>query len=153
LFHFLVYVVFKNVVPRLYRHWWVTLVAASSFNSSFFGESSSFQVPDALLTLANATLSPFVTCAVIAKGRTRNVYKCFSNEDLTGTTQFLFSNITEHHVFCKKQFLSPTSSFQPIVLPLNVVYLSAMESVAVAMEGSVIAGKNAAKLVKKMLAR
>jgi hypothetical protein len=46
--------------------------------------------------------------------------------------------------------MMPNSEFQPIMLGENVFYLSTMDSVAVAMEASVISAKNAVKMINKM---
>ncbi len=141
---------FPTVAPRLYRHWWVTLVAAESFSRSYFGVTS--EVPDSLLTLANSS-ADFVTCAVIAKGTTRKVYKCFSNLDISSHVEDLFSNVSESfvHLFdLTFPLMTPNPHYQPVLLANNLIYVSGMESVAVAMEGSVISGKNAAKVIEQM---
>ncbi len=135
---------------RTYHHWWVTLVGARGLNGSYFGVAAGMEVPDSILTLANATV-PWTTCAVIAKGNLTNVYKCFSNADISVSAQTqLFEGVVEvHSHFFEHTFpqMVPKGSFQPVVLPNGVIYTGALESVAVAMECGIISGYNAAKMI------
>jgi hypothetical protein len=138
---------FPTVAFRTYHHWYVTLVSAMGFSPSFFNQSNP---PDSILTTKNAT-SKFTTCAIIARGtENRKVYKCFSNVQLENMyLETLFEGLYESYAhFWPQTFpeMIPNTKFQPIQMN-GVYYLNAMESVAVAMEGSVIAGKNVATLM------
>lgn len=148
---------------RFYHHWWVTLVAADGLNPAYFGLSNSSQVPDSILTTQSASLTtPWTMCSVMAKGLgAAKIYKCFSNEDVSSEIPQLFLGVSETFVQywpqTFPQLVPGVDSFQPIQLTsaasgsIPVLYLNTMESVAVAMEGSVIAGKNAAKLIKSRI--
>jgi hypothetical protein len=141
---------FPQVMTRSYHHWWVTLVGARRFNGAYFGASAGEEVADSILTLANST-APWTTCAVIAKGNATNVYKCFSNADISALAETqLFEGVVEVHThFFEHTFpqMVPGGSFQPVVLGNGVVYTGALESVAVAMECGIISGYNAARLI------
>lgn len=132
--------------PRPYHSWFVTLVAASGFSAAHFGNAS--QVPDSILTLANTT-TPWTMCAVLAQSPLdgAKVYKCFSNVDITAHVPRIFARVLElrvHHWPYTFPSLAPTTAYQPLQLGPRWLYLGALESLAVAMECSVIAGRNAA---------
>jgi len=135
---------------RPYHHWYVTLVAATSFNRSHFKTSS--EVPDSLLTTSSTT-SDWTMCSILAQGSDlQNIYKCFSNVDISSLVQSnstLFVDVKDslvHHWPMTFPSMTPNAAFQPLQEG-NIYNLNAMESVAVAMEGSVIAGKNIAQLI------
>ncbi len=135
-------------LARNYHHWWVSIVGAARFNASYFGSAS--PVPDSILTLGNSTV-PWTTCAVIAKGNVTNIYKCFSNSDISSLIKSrLFEGVQDSHVhYFGHTFpqMLPGNSFQPVVLDGGILYTGALESVAVAMESAIISGYNAARII------
>jgi hypothetical protein len=140
----------RKLQMRAYHHWWVTLVGAQSFSRSYFGTGATAP-PDSILTLANATV-PWTTCAAIAKGNETNIYKCFSNADISALVETqLFEGVVEVHTHFFEhtfpQMVPGNSDFQPVVLDNGVIYTGALESVAVAMECGIISGYNAARLI------
>ena len=79
----------------------------------------------------------------------RKIYKCFSNVNIDSILPSLFDGVKESYTHLWEYTfpqMRPNSDFQPLRLN-GVFYLSTMESVAVAMEGSVISGKNVATLI------
>ena len=145
---------FPQLLPRVFHHWWVTLVGAKGFNASYFGAGES-EVPDSILTLANATV-PWTTCAVIAKGNETKIYKCFSNADISALVETqLFEGVLEVHTHLFQhtfpQMVPGTASFQPVVLDNGVIYTGALESVAVARECGIISGYNAARIILQQM--
>lgn len=103
------------------------------------------------------------------------IYKLFSNVDVSSLLSQIFIDVSDSHVqvsvFRSQQLKSiyfgisppfgflcqawpytfpeliPTINFQPIILAQNLYYLNTMESVASAMEASVISGRNTAQLI------
>ncbi|KAL6079602.1 Prenylcysteine oxidase-like [Balamuthia mandrillaris] len=143
-----------NIKPRPYVHWFVTMVQSSGLNATYFGKAKTEQVPDSILTTGNST-APFVVVSIQAQpDPTTKIYKIFSNEDVSDRLNSIFVNVT-NHVVQHWNYTFPVykamndDDYQPIVLHDNLFYLNAMESVATAMECSVIAGRNIALLIKK----
>lgn len=156
---------FKNMTlaaysPRQFVHWYVTIIVAKSVNPLYFNESESFVVPQAVLTTQSSSAStPFNVVQYIADANDGyHVYKIFSNDWVNSTLQSLFVDIREFHVQVWHYTFpvfnptpSPTSDFQPIELFPGVFYVNTMESVASAMECSVISGRNVANLIHQSL--
>ena len=141
---------------RTYHHWWVTMVASSGFNASYFGLPATSTIADSLLTTQNSS-SSWTTCAVLAKGNNATkIFKCFSNRDISPELDQLFmgpgvDHVSQYWGHTFPNMVPGVESFQPIELAPRIYYLNTMESVAVAMEGSVIAGRNVANLIKRDL--
>lgn len=138
---------------RSYHHWWVTLVAASALEPTYFGLPKKNVVADTILTTQNATVN-WTMCSVLDKAPDgAKVYKCFSNADISLELPRLFHGLLEWRTHYWDQTFpdlappSSSSSYQPVLLGPNVYYLNAIESVGVAMEAGVVAGKNVANLI------
>lgn len=159
-----------RVRPRTFVHWYVTVVRAYSLNASFFGlPNQGAAMPNAILTTAAAAAdTPFNVIqleATISAGD--KLFKIFSNEDVRPHLPRLFTDVTSVDVqvwpytFPELKPVKPISDdnsadaddssdgYQPIVPARGIFYLNAMESVASAMEGSVIAGRNVAQLLSE----
>jgi hypothetical protein len=86
------------------------------------------------------------------------VFKIVSNQNVTDILDDLFLEVDKSSVLIQYwpytfPVLHPTTTgqFQPIQLAPNVWYLNTIESVASAMEGSIIAGRNVAMLIEREL--
>ena len=96
----------------------------------------------------------------------QKIYKLFSKQSVEGDVDQLFVGVTDVQVKVRPPLpclvcvlmlaqeweytfpvLTPDVKFQPIILGENIFYLNTMESVASAIEGSVIAGRNIAQLI------
>jgi len=133
---------------RNYQHWYVTLVAAAGLNPLYFG---TYPVPDNILTTSNST-APFHVLQILKKLPSNIlVYKTFSNEPLSDELLdqlYLARKFTlVQHWLYTFPALIPNTEFQAILLDDHIYNLNAIESVATAMEGSTIAGRNAAQLI------
>jgi prenylcysteine oxidase/farnesylcysteine lyase len=123
---------------------------------AYFGlHDKGAKLPENILTTRDcASNTPFnVIQLEAALGQDDNLYKIFSNEDIRPLLPRLFKAVTSvtvqawPYTFPK---LSPVNAggYQPIVLSESgVFYLNTLESVASAMEGSIIAGRNVAQLL------
>jgi prenylcysteine oxidase/farnesylcysteine lyase len=140
---------------RPFVKWFVTIVRASTIDPTYFGLRKNATVPANILTTRDCTsTTPFnVIQLEAALGKDDNLYKIFSNGDVRPLLAQIFTDITDvtvqawPYTFPK---LTPVndSSFQPIILSeAGVYYLNTLESVASAMEGSIIAGRNVAQLM------
>ena len=152
-----------NITRRPFRSWYVTIVAAERLNPTYFGLDVNASVPDVIFTSSGASRNTnWSAIQVLAKAQlpewntTQNIYKIFANSNVTSSIPFLFINpvydYTHHWPFTFPELIpidnsSNLARFQPIILAPALYYLNSMESVASAMEGSVIAGRNAAMLV------
>ena len=81
-------------------------------------------------------------------------YKMFSNSDITVLLPQIFKGVVssrvQHWPYTFPHFtVTSKTELQPLKLDSGIFYLNAMESVASAMETSVIAARNAALLVAK----
>lgn len=82
-----------------------------------------------------------------------NIYKCFSNVDISALVPRLFIDVSDTFVHLWPYTfpdLSPTLNYQPVLLDRAVISLNTLESVAVAMEESVVSGRNAALLLRNL---
>ncbi|KJE88462.1 hypothetical protein CAOG_00116 [Capsaspora owczarzaki ATCC 30864] len=147
-----------SVTPRQFVHWYVTIIVAKSVNPAYFNEQPSFVVPEAVLTTqpksGNATVFNVVQYIADADNG-YHIYKIFSNDWVNSTLPELFVDIREYDVQVWPYTfpeLVATTKFQPIELSPDLFYLNTMESIASAMEVSVIAGRNVAALVAKSVA-
>ena len=119
-------------------------------------------MPEQILTAANATQDGFTALQVVANTRTRNrtVFKLTTLlPPNNATLQGFFidhSRVVQHswqytfprlRPFSTRDTVNAVPLDQPIEVAGNVFHLNAMESVASAMEGSVIAGRNIAQLL------
>jgi len=119
-------------------------------------------MPDNILTTQSAVpTTPFNVLQLETSLRNgENIYKLFSNQDLEEEIPRIFTNVT--HVRTQDwpytfphldpikpsdTSASPPKAYQPIILSDGIYYLNTMESVASAMEGSVIAARNVAQLM------
>jgi len=145
------------VQPRKFEHWFVTVVQAAGVNPVYFGQAPGTVLAQNILTNRDATAAgtPFNVLQLDAiLGPGRNVYKLFSNTELGEVVPMLFLNVTRvftqvwPYTFPQLKPLNSTGSYQPIMLSEGILYLNTMESVASAMEGSVIAGRNVAQLLR-----
>jgi len=142
------------VIPqRNYTNWYITLVIAKSLNPSYFNTTAD-NVSGSILTLQNST-APFVAIGLQDMTPDGNgVYKISSNQELDDTLiSQIFVGVTNtfrHHwlyTFPILNPLSPGEKYQPIVLADNLLYLNSIESTAVAMGCSVLAGRNLAQII------
>jgi len=146
---------------RLFMKWIVTHIVAKGINPSFFGEEEGFEVPDTVLTTNDSTL-PFTIISIRDKtiDGTFNIYKIFSNNPVSDFLDKLFLDLQTFQVQewpytfpDLKPPPSPTttaSRYQPINLFDNsIYYLNGIESLASAMESSIISGRNIATLIAK----
>jgi len=151
---------------REFEHWYVTVVRAAAIDPAYFGLPPTATVPENVLTKEGCA-SPFnVIQLEVALAQGDNLYKLFSNTDVQADLDQIFLGVSHVQVqhwpftFPKlKPVAVPSaagsaaaSGYQPIVLHDEgsgggILYLNTMESVASAMEGSVIAGRNAAMLI------
>ena len=149
----------QPIVPRPFVHWYVTIVRAVGVDPTYFGLPSGAKVAENILTDKNATAAgtPFSVLQLEASfSPTDNLYKLFSNDDLAGVIPRLFLNVsqvvTQVWPFTFPE-LQPkpiaSDAYQPIVLTDGLFYLNTLESVASAMEGSVIAARNVALLLRQ----
>ena len=115
------------------------------------------RVPDNILTTQSASpTTPFnVLQLEVSLGPQDNVFKLFSNADLSGELSKIFTGIRSVRVqdwpftFPVLRPVHNVSEFQPIVWAEGLYYVNTMESVASAMEGSVIAGRNVAIMMSQ----
>jgi len=152
---------FKNIelpeIPlRKFRHWFVTVVRAHAIQPKFFGvtDTKSFPYTD-VLTTHHSTLPFNVLQTEATLPDNTSYYKMFSNGDLSADLESIFIGVVgqprvQHWNFTFPEFEhSPT--YQPIHIDDGIYYLNAIESVASAMEVSVVAGRNVALLINKTL--
>eukprot|EP00164_Ancoracysta_twista_P010040 GFYU01015016.1.p1 GENE.GFYU01015016.1~~GFYU01015016.1.p1 ORF type:complete len:514 (+),score=120.04 GFYU01015016.1:24-1565(+) len=146
---------FPQVALRDFVHIYVTFVEADDINLSYFDPSttpSSTSPDDILTTESSGNLFTELSYRGQSKSGKR-VYKMFTNEDITGRLSELFvnhSNPYVHHWPHTFPNLNPSaqSSYQDVHLDSHrMFYINGMESVASAMEGSVIGARNIALLV------
>jgi len=141
-------VAIPQFASRSFVHWFVTLVLADGLSPSYFGVSP---VPDIVLTVENTT-APFVVISPQVKSSSTGkiIYKIFSNVNVTSYLPDIFVGVVDSYVQSWKYTfpdLSPPSSYQPTILAPGLFYINTMESVACAMEGSTISGRNVALLM------
>ncbi len=77
------------------------MVAAAGFNPAAFPGHKGKTIPDSILTTANTTTA-WTVCAILAKSPldAANIYKCFSNTDISLQVPTLFADVKEvlvHH--------------------------------------------------------
>ena len=145
------------VLKRKFRHWYVTVVRAASVSRAYFNVSDDYQLPDSILTtVSSAQHTPFNVVQLEANlGTNDNLFKIFSNGDVQNVLAEIFVNVSSvttqfwPYTFPELVPVSSLGQYQPIQLSEGMFYLNTMESVASAMEGSVIAGRNVAQLLKQ----
>lgn len=140
-----------NVTRRFYHHWWVTLAAADGFSPRYFGLPPTASVPDTIVTPRNST-APFVVCYIVGQSAAKKkLYKCFSNQDIASRLNDMYAGLVSSHVQYWPQTFpelrAAAAGFQPVVLGPGLFYTSTMDSIGVAMEASVVAGRNIADLI------
>ena len=151
-------VTLEKVETRKFVHCHVTLVMAQSINPVYFGAESGTNIPENILTTqAAASTTPFNVLQLEANLEGgRRLYKLFSNGELSDEIPKIFTNVSSiqtqdwPYTFPVLAPVGPsvTSGYQPIRLAENIYYLNTIESVASAMEGSIIAGRNVALLIQ-----
>jgi len=138
-----------QITYRSFVHWYVTLVLADGLNPFYFGTSP---VPDIVLTTENST-APFVIISPQAKSESTGkiIYKIFSNGNMTSYLTRIFVGVSDSYVqvwrYTFPDLSPPMVSYQPTILGPSLFYINTMESVACAMEGSAISGRNVALLM------
>ncbi len=140
---------------RTWTYWYVHHVSAISLNNNFFKQPKNWSQPQAILTTSNSS-TPWATIQQVARNKNgMNIYKLFCFRNITSTIDRYFLGVNKVHVkYWRYTFpvLAPIerqSQFQAIQLDDNVFNINTMESVASAMEGSVISGRNVAMMVKE----
>merc|ERR1719174_2478293 len=151
--------------PRAYRHWFVTVVCArGGLAPEFFGYPASHNlswVQNVLTTQNTSSSVPFnvvqLETTPLADGSA--YWKLFSNADVTSHLDHIFRGVFENETVVQHwpytfPLLHPVSAstpsgYQSLEPMQNFFYLNAIESVSTAMECSVLAGRNAALLMKQ----
>ena len=154
---------------RRFEHIFVTVVRAAAINPVYFGSKGRTVPYDNILTSRTAG-APFVVLQLEARLPDGTaLWKLFSNSDITAVLPKIFSGLSADpadtvlqrwpYTFPELAPVTNTSAvrYQPIVLDKaddsadtgHIFYVNAMESVASAMEGSIIAGRNIALLLQK----
>eukprot|EP01094_Clydonella_sp_ATCC50884_P008980 TRINITY_DN18516_c0_g1_i1.p1 TRINITY_DN18516_c0_g1~~TRINITY_DN18516_c0_g1_i1.p1 ORF type:complete len:457 (+),score=155.85 TRINITY_DN18516_c0_g1_i1:93-1463(+) len=142
------------VQPRPFVTWYVTQVIADAVNGTYFGGGSGSTAPDSVLT-TNTSALPFTVISVESEAQGGGIiYKLFSKVAVEREVPKIFVNPSAVYVKHWKftfPVLSPNTPFQPVVLAPGVFYVNTMESVASAIEGSVISSRNIAGLIVEHL--
>ena len=134
---------------RSWTYWYVHHVTAALLNHTYFNHPSTWTPPSDVLTTKNAS-TPWAQINY----NWLNIYKLFCFQNITTTMNQYFlgvKTVTVKHWKYTFPILKPVqndSEFQAIVLDSNMYNINAMESVASAMEGSVIGARNVAMMVK-----
>ena len=134
----------------------MTVVRARGIDPTFFGLAPNAKLPQNILTTANSA-APFnvVQLEATLPGTNLSAFKLFSNAELPEKLlSRIFSDLASVTVqvwpFTFPRLVpGAASTFQPITLAPGLRYLNGLESVASAMEGSIIAGRNAAQLMAR----
>lgn len=152
-------------VFRRFEHIFVTVVRAAAINPVYFGSKARTVPYDNILTSRTAG-APFVVLQLEARlADSTALWKLFSNADVTADLPKIFSGLSADpadtvlqrwpYTFPELAPVTNTSAvqYQPIVLDKagttgHIFYVNTMESVASAMEGSIIAGRNIALLLQ-----
>eukprot|EP00659_Diplonema_papillatum_P005790 gene5790-8855_t len=136
---------------RTYHHWYVVYAIAEAADPSYFETSG--PVPDAVLTPENTT-APFVQLATryqLPSGL--KAFEFFSNAPLDDKLNDMFTGLQWNKTIVYPATfpnLAPDpANYQPNKLHPSVYYPNALESMAVAMEISVIGGRNAAMQIHR----
>lgn len=134
--------------PRAWVEWHVSLVEATGLQPSYFLLDP---VPDCLGTTLNSS-APFAKCCVVAASNRSGykIYSLFSQGRLSDPLldrMFISRQSTFQYAwpftFPILPVVSNPDNFQPIILHSRLYSNNAMESVASAMECSVISARNA----------
>jgi len=149
---------------REWRHWYVTVTRARGLNPVFFNATrDEVEQYDNILTTDNSSSTiPFNVLQLVAElGDGTSLWKFFSNQDISTQLPSVFEGWSSHpadtvveHWPYTFPVLRPVAKggsekYQPIVLGPRLIYLNSMESVASAMEGSIIAARNAVLLLSR----
>lgn len=137
--------------PRKFENCTVTVVKAKSVNVSYFNLDDASKVPNNIFTTSKASESTPFTVMQLEAGDLKDgysIWKFFSVQSVP--IHDIFIDIAQ--VKIQKwpytfPHLEPNPTFQPIKLAPHVYYLNTMESIASAMEVSIIAGRNIAMLL------
>ena len=157
-------------VDRGFTPWYVTLVKAADVNTSVLqkaagGQSWSCKGNCFVLTTANGSTpaAPYVCLQPLGKhGQygpgAGGVFMVYSDQSLLPDVERLFVNVTqrlEHHwpytFAALPPITDPSTQAQPVVLAPGLYNANVLESIASAMEISVIGARNAAGLVVSQL--
>lgn len=153
---------------RRFEHVFVTVVRAAAINPLYFGLKGREVPYDNILTSRTAGAS-FVVLQLEARLADRTaLWKLFSNDDVTADLPNIFiglsadpaDTVLQRWPYTFPELVPVTNAtavqYQPIVLDEadgggsgSLFYVNAMESVASAMEGSIIAGRNIALLLQR----
>ncbi|XP_072030148.1 prenylcysteine oxidase 1-like [Amphiura filiformis] len=139
---------------RTWTYWYVHYVSAKSLNNAYFNQPQNWNQPQDILTTSNASTT-WATIQFITNNNGLNIYKLFCFQNITSTINKYFLGVKTVHVkYWKYTFpelmpIQKDSQFQDIELDDNLFNINTMESVASAMEGSVISGRNVAMIVKE----
>eukprot|EP00038_Savillea_parva_P011123 m.195252 g.195252 ORF g.195252 m.195252 type:complete len:526 (-) comp19437_c0_seq1:52-1629(-) len=154
----------QRPVPRSFQHIFVTIVRAQGVNPTYFGLPEGTPIPyDNILTTRTASTvfhTPFVVVeqeATLSDGT--SLWKLFSNTDVQSHLMHIFLGLSTDPADTVVQVwpytfpeLVPidnhtTTQYQPLTLDDNLYYVNTMESVASAMEGSIISARNIALIL------
>ena len=147
--------------PREFTHWYVTVVKARGLSEDYFGSNVSSYTN--LLTTENST-APFNVIQQVTDPTSSGescYWKLFSNSNISEHLEDIFVGAAVDDVIVQHwpytfPLLRPTQSarepnetaFQPVTLMEGIVYINGMESLASAMETSIIGGRNAAQILR-----
>ncbi|XP_070578231.1 uncharacterized protein [Ptychodera flava] len=141
---------------RNWVNWFVTIVAATRVNPRHFGQNESWTEPEFILTTSNAS-TPWVSIQYLDTAGMVNIYKIFSDVNMTTFLDEIFIGVVQvydhfwPYTFPVMGPLTKDSQYQSIKLANGLYNINTMESVVSAMEGSVISGRNVAKMVTEYL--
>lgn len=151
--------------PRHFQRIFVTIVRAAGLQAAYFGLNSTRPIKfnNILTSRGAAATSPFVVIeqeVELPDGTA--LWKLFSNDDVRAKLPQLFTGISSDpadtvvqvwpYTFPELLPVTDTSStqYQPLKLDDGIFYVNAMESVASAMEGSIIGGRNLALTLRAL---
>eukprot|EP00948_MAST-09A_sp_MAST-9A-sp1_P002535 g2535.t1 len=154
----------NTLVPktRPFTHWYVTLVKAKGLRDQYFGGQDMSNYTNIVTT--ETSEAPFNVIQQVTDpvtGQNESYWKLFSNGNLSDSTlssifdAMIPSSIIRQHWPYTFPHLRPTPSskyknetnFQPIILMPGLFYVNGIESLASAMECSIIGGRNIAMLL------
>ena len=148
---------------REFTHWYVTVVKAAGLSEEYFKDARVANFTNMLTTQSSS--APFNVIQQVTdpieKGQ-GSYWKLFSNSEIAGellarifVDADVNGSIVQHWPYTFPH-LTPTQSagdpdktnFQPLNLMPGMVYVNAMESLASAMETSIIGARNAAQILR-----
>ena len=139
----------SDIPRREFVNCTVTIVKAKSVNLSYFHLDDVAKLPNNIFTTSKAD-APFTVMQLETNDLDDgySIWKFFSVQSVP--LDQIFNDVSDVHV---QQWpytfphLDPNITFQPILLAPHLYNVNTMESVASAMEGSIIAGRNIAMIL------